>query len=123
MISLIIAIGLIRKTSFPRRRESRISRPLTFLMSAPFYVLLLSLLSFLPYPHPAQAADIQTDLGLSTGYRVDDFSWSIAGNISGTDPNVLSELTWSDLETLQATVSGKVLVNEWLYARGSFGYG
>jgi hypothetical protein len=123
MISLIIAIGLIRKTSFPRRRESRISRPLIFLMSAPFYVLLLSLLPFLPYPRPAQAADIKTDLSLNTGYRVDDFSWNIAGNVSGTNPNVLSELTWSDLETLQATVSGKVLVNEWLYARGSFGYG
>jgi outer membrane protease len=123
MISLIIAIGLIRKTSFPRRRESRISRPLIFLMSAPFYVLLLSLLPFLPYPRPAQAADIKTDLSLSTGYRVDDFSWNIAGNVSGTNPNVLSELTWSDLEILQTVVSGRALVNERVYLRGSFGYG
>jgi len=87
-------------------------------MSAPFYVLLLSLLPFLPYPRPAQAADIKTDLSLSTGYRVDDFSWNIAGNVSGTNPNVLSELTWSDLEILQAVVSGRALVNERFICEG-----
>jgi hypothetical protein len=86
-------------------------------------LLLLSIVVFLPYLSPAQAADIKTDIGLSTGYRLDDLNWNIAGNISGSNPNVLSELTWSNLETLQATVTGKTLVNEWLYGRGSFGYG
>ena len=72
---------------------------------------------------PVEPAEIRTDVSLSTGYRVDDLSWNIAGNIGGSNPNVLSELTWSDLETLQATVSGRALVNEWLYLRGSLGYG
>jgi len=86
-------------------------------------LVLLTTIVFFSYPDPSEAADIQTDLTLSTGYRVDDLSWNIAGNISGSNPNVLSELTWSNLETLQAAVSGRVLINEWLYLRGSFGYG
>lgn len=86
-------------------------------------LLLFPILAFFLCLNPAQAADIKTDLSLSTGYRVDDFNWSIAGNISGGNPNVLSELTWSNLQLLQAAVSGRALVNEWLYARGSFGYG
>lgn len=83
----------------------------------------MPVLAFLPCFTPAQAADIKTDISLSTGYRVDDLNWSIAGNISGGHPNVLSELTWSDLQLLQVAVGGRALVNEWLYARGSFGYG
>jgi hypothetical protein len=86
-------------------------------------LFLLSILAFLPCFSPAHAADLKTDLILSTGYRVDDLNWNIAGNISGGNPNVLSELTWSDLQTLQAALSGRALVNEWLYVRGSFGYG
>jgi hypothetical protein len=35
------------------------------------------------------------------GYRTDDLDWNIAGDISGNNPNILSELTWSDLEILQ----------------------
>jgi hypothetical protein len=86
-------------------------------------LLLLANLAFFLCLNSAQAADIKTDLSLATGYRVDDLSWNIAGSVYGTNPNVLSELTWSDLETLQAAVCGRALVNEWLYVRGSFGYG
>jgi hypothetical protein len=123
MMCSIKAIGLTRKTSFPRRRESRIPHDFTPLLGQAFFLFLLPILAFLPYLNPARAADIKTDLTLSTGYRVDDLGWSIAGNISGTNPNVLSELTWSNLETFQAAVSGRALVNEWLYLRGSLGYG
>jgi hypothetical protein len=123
MISLIIAIGLIRKTSFPRRRKSRIPPGFTPLLGLAFFLLLLTNIAFFSCLDPSEAADIKTDLSLSTGYRVDDSSWNIAGNVSGTNPNVLSELTWSDLEILQAVVSGRALVNERVYLRGSFGYG
>lgn len=87
--------------------------------------LLLLILSAacLLWIRPAEPAEIRSDITLSSGYRVDDLSWNIAGNLYGTNPNVLSELTWSDLETLQATVRGSALVNQWLYLRGSFGYG
>jgi hypothetical protein len=86
-------------------------------------LLLFPILAFFPYLHPAHAADIKADISLSTGFRVDDLNWNIAGNLSGSNPNILSELTWSNLETLQATVSGRALVNGWLYMRGSLGYG
>ena len=86
-----------------------------------FILLLILIITFFLNPDPAHAADIKADLNLSTAYRVDDLNWSIAG--SNNNPNVLSELTWSDLEMVQATLSGRALVNEWLYLRGSFGYG
>ena len=121
IMSMITAIGLIRKTSFPRRRESRISGPLTFLLSVPFCVLLLPTLALFVFLPPAHAADIKADLTLATGYRVADLNWNIAG--SSNNPNVLSELTWSDLQTLHIAVSGRALVGDWLYLRGSLGYG
>ena len=86
-------------------------------------LLLLLILTAFPCLTPAQAGDCKADFSLSTGYRVDDLSWNIAGNPYGGNPNVLSELTWSDLETIQAAVNGRVLVNQWLYVRGSFAYG
>jgi hypothetical protein len=122
-MSSIKVIGRTRKASFPRRRESRILFHFYPLLTLVLLLFLLATLAFFPYPRPAQAADIKTDLSLSTGYRVDDLNWNIAGNISGSNPNVLSELTWSDLEILQAVVSGRALVNERVYLRGSFGYG
>ena len=38
---------------------------------------------------------------INIGYRKDDFDWNIAGDTSGNNPNILSELTWSDLEIIQ----------------------
>lgn len=40
------------------------------------------------------------ELFASPGLRFDDFEWSIAGNITGSAPNILSELTWSDISYL-----------------------
>jgi len=37
----------------------------------------------------------------NTGYRQDSLDWSIAGDTSGNNPNILSELTWTDLEIFQ----------------------
>ena len=41
---------------------------------------------------------LETDLSVSNGYRLDQFMWNIAGDINGKNPNILSELTWKDLE-------------------------
>lgn len=41
------------------------------------------------------------DAGLGVGYRLDRFSWNIAGQLDGRKPNVLSELKWKDLQTLE----------------------
>jgi hypothetical protein len=44
------------------------------------------------------------------GYRVDNLDWSIAGS-SGT-PNILSELTWDDLETFQTKIGGIIPISK-----------
>ncbi|MCF6282630.1 MAG: hypothetical protein L3J28_10570 [Candidatus Polarisedimenticolaceae bacterium] len=47
------------------------------------------------------AGDIETEVGLDLGYRKVDLQWSIAGDSSGCCPNILSELTWSDVQATQ----------------------
>ncbi len=66
---------------------------------------------------------IFTEFGLSIGNRTDDIDWNIAGDINGNNPNVLSELTWSDLEIFQIELSNKTIIRDLFYLRGSFGYG
>ncbi len=43
--------------------------------------------------------DIEKNLqvSVSAGRQEEDFHWSIAGNLSGQNPNVLSELKWKDV--------------------------
>jgi hypothetical protein len=60
---------------------------------------------------------------LSNGYRRDDIDWNIAGNPDGDNPNVLSELTWDDIEIYQVRLQGALEIRRILYARGSAGYG
>lgn len=38
---------------------------------------------------------------LTAGYRIDELDWNIAGTAAGTSPNIISELTWKDLESRQ----------------------
>ena len=71
----------------------------------------------------AQAEGVKFDLELSTGYRVDQFDWSIAGPILGRNVNVLSELTWEDLEIFQVKAAARVTVHEAFYLRGSLAGG
>ena len=69
------------------------------------------------------------EAGLQVGYRVDDFDWNIASDLSGQDtPTILSELIWSDLETFQMQSSGQLVAANrnfpvpmklrWLFAYG-----
>lgn len=46
------------------------------------------------------------DVGL--GYRNDQLDWNIAGDASGANPNVLSELTWDDLKISQLQLAGQL---------------
>lgn len=66
---------------------------------------------------------LESELVLSAGYRVDDFDWNIAGDTDGKNPNVLSELTWDDLEIYQLELYNKTIVQEVFYLRGSLSYG
>ena len=38
---------------------------------------------------------------INTGYRQDSLDWNIAGDLSGNNPNILSELSWEDLDIFQ----------------------
>ncbi len=69
------------------------------------------------------------ELALAGGARSDDFDWSIAGTPQGTDPNILSELTWDDLEIYQVQLRGMLAVGRedfpWFdtVLKGMVGYG
>jgi len=68
----------------------------------------------------------RTDFGSSfsgtIGYRSDDLSWNIAGDTTGNNPNILSELEWEDLGIFQIKGSN-VTVFRGVYLKGSFAYG
>jgi hypothetical protein len=50
------------------------------------------------------------DIELNAGSRVDQFDWTIAGHTDGTSPNILSELTWSDLEIFEVNTKAQVVM-------------
>lgn len=67
---------------------------------------------------------IETEFILSMGYRVDDIDWNIAGNtLLGNYVNVLSELTWNNIEIYQFKLRNKTIFRKVFYLRGSLGYG
>lgn len=65
---------------------------------------------------------LETTFSLSVGMRQDRFEWSVAGNKDGTDPNILSELTWSDVDSYQLHFSNRTCVGSFLYFRADFSY-
>jgi len=65
----------------------------------------------------------QTEFLLSTGYRVDDLDWNIAGDINGNNPNILSELEWEGLESFQLKIANKTVFNQLFLLRSSLAYG
>jgi hypothetical protein len=69
-----------------------------------------------PYP-------VRVQLELNNAYRQDDLKWNIAGNRSGSDPNVLSELSWDDLKIYQLSFQLKSIMSKIFYFRGSVAYG
>ena len=65
---------------------------------------------------------IKTEFLLSTGHRVDDLDFNIAGDINGNNPNIISELTWNDLESFQLNMAGKTTIHQLFMLRGSLAY-
>ena len=66
---------------------------------------------------------LEFELTPSIGYRRDDLDWNIAGDSSGNNPNVLSELTWDDLESIQAKIKGSIVWPNVIALKGSANYG
>lgn len=74
------------------------------------------LISFLLLPIQSTFADesnfrqfIDSQTILEAGIRQDQLDWNIAGNIFGDNPNILSELTWKDLEIYQIKTGGLLI--------------
>lgn len=73
----------------------------------------------------AAAEDLPAGMSLSLGYRVDALDWNIngAGNQAGSEPNILSELEWRDMDILQLKARFNKTNRDGYYFRGSFSYG
>ena len=72
---------------------------------------------------PKADRPVRFEFALDAGYRFDELKWNIAGNLSGTSPNILSELTWENLRTFQLKLSNTTTVKEVIYLRGYLDYG
>ena len=56
-------------------------------------------------------------------YRIDALDWNIAGNKNGTHPNILSELTWEDLNIYELSLGFSSLVKHTVYFKAYMNYG
>lgn len=80
-------------------------------------VLVLALMA------PSGAYALSSDFSLGAGYRSDKLDWNIAGDTNGSNPNILSELTWDSLKIFELKAVYRTDLSEKNYIRGSFGYG
>jgi hypothetical protein len=75
---------------------------------------------------PAQTVQgdtaLELSLELTTGPRLAGLRWNIARDLYGTSPNILSELTWSDLQVFQVQRDAEIIFNDVVF-RMSVGYG
>jgi len=72
--------------------------------------------------YPLQAMEKNFDVGV--GYRTDNLHWNIASDITGTaTPNIISELTWSNLKIVDFHLGGNYTDNNGFHIRGTFNYG
>jgi len=66
---------------------------------------------------------IDANVSVTSGYRVDDLDWNIAGDLSGANPNILSELTWDDLHMIELKGKVNVVLAKYLVIDGKAGWG
>ncbi len=67
-------------------------------------------------------AEVAAELTVGLGYRADSLDWNIAGSGNGQNPNVRSELSWSQLRIPQAMLKLD-LHNEGVHLFGGVDYG
>ena len=66
---------------------------------------------------------LETEFVFTGGYRSDDLDFNIAGDINGNNPNIISELTWEDLESYQVKFQGSLVWPGIIALKGSANYG
>ncbi len=64
----------------------------------------------------------ETEFTVTAGMRSDDLDWSIGRSSTGGKPNVLSELSWSDVDSRQVTLTNRSRLQRHIYLRGSLNY-
>jgi hypothetical protein len=55
---------------------------------------------------------VRFTLALDAGMREDNLDWSIAGDSSGSNPNILSELTWKNLRSYQVRLTSRMDIHD-----------
>lgn len=87
--------------------------------------VLVFLLSAFPLAASAAGTDNRFAFGVDAGVRVDELRWSIAGDINGEYPNILSELTWTEMKFhyLQQHLDAKLTNDGFLRFKERLGYG
>lgn len=63
------------------------------------------------------------DFSVRGGYRLDHLNWTIAGNIGGRNPNILSELKWDNIESYTINGDAWVVRPSVIAFKGSADYG
>ncbi|TAN63873.1 TonB-dependent receptor [bacterium] len=86
-------------------------------------VIFMFLAFFSPCSSFAETSSVVSDVSISVGSRTDTFDWNIAGSTDGTRPNVLSELTWKNLEINTLKLTGRTVVDDLFYIRAYVNYG
>jgi len=71
----------------------------------------------------ATAAIVESNITISPALRFDNLDWNTAGTPGGTSPNVLSELKWNDISSLQLQLGTEILINRRWYIKGYTDYG
>ena len=70
----------------------------------------------------AFSGDMEFEFSLTGGPRKDELEWSIAGSAAGTNPNVLSELEWSSVDSYQITLANRNRFLRHFYCRWAFDF-
>lgn len=72
---------------------------------------------------PAAAVEMERELSLGLGYRAAELDWNIAGTLAGTGPNILSELSWRDLQIADVHAAAEFRIAKRLLLHGRAAYG
>ena len=78
--------------------------------SSVILAFIFSLMFFLPANSSARDRLASFDLDLSGAQRTDQFDWNIHGTPSSNNINILSELTWKDLEINEIGAKAKIVM-------------
>ncbi len=62
-------------------------------------------------------------LSLDSGWSQDHFEWSLSGDLSGQNPNILSELDWRHLNIVKIGAQGEITFHKIWHLDLSGGYG